>query len=123
MNNVFQFLHPDTLVCHLLRYDKSGSFLEIEVYPEVGDTPRYALQFRGVAYFDGPVFWQGAAFLKESDTECLALLREVAVHADLPGDDLVGQFTLYTSNLPKSRRRVRIIAITATIQEIPPAAP
>lgn len=118
MSNHFDLPAPQTLVCHLLGYQRSGSLLEIKIYPEVGETPVRYLCFEGVVYFDGPVFWRGAGFVRASDVDCLALLRELHVHDDLPGDDLVGQFALYEV-VSLTERTVRLLAIRAQIQDEP----
>ena len=111
MSNLFDLPEPGTLLCHLLRYDRSGSHLDILVYPEVGQEPVCTLQFKGVVYVDAPVFWRSADFHRATDTDCLALLRQLHVHNDLPGDNLVGQFHLYRAMMLPSQQPVRVLAI------------
>ncbi len=116
--NYFDLPQPNGSLCHLLKYNRAKSFLELKVYEEEGDDAAY-LQFEGVAYYEGPVFWKGANFLVASNADCIKVLRDLKIHDNVPDPQLAEMFQMYTARVYRTTRQVKIIALFAQRAQTP----
>jgi hypothetical protein len=123
-SNIFNLPTPMLFHCHTHRYFSGLSRLYIRVFKQRQDQAAFYLLFSDVAYFEGPVSWQGADFGIEASDTCIDLMLKTGLigEAILQFPDAYASITenakLYvvrTTHTP-----VRIIASSASLlTEVP----
>jgi hypothetical protein len=78
--NIFKITDPDSYRCQIWYYEARLSRLSIRVYrAQDRETPVFGLLFIDVAYWDGPMTWDGVNFHVASHDECIALMLETGL--------------------------------------------
>lgn len=122
--NIFGLKAASLYRCQVYRYFNGLSRLYLAVMKPQQTVPAFFLLFPDVAYFEGPMNWQGADFQIASAPDCIDLMLATGIigEAVLQFPDAYASITdaarLYIVHTPD--RPVRIIAGSVTLlTEIP----
>jgi hypothetical protein len=121
-SNAFNIKTPQIYRAHVYRYHSKLSRLYVRAFKEDAKEPAFYLLFSDVAYFEGPMNWQGVHFHIAPPQESLTLMQKSGILMDAPPEMLqaIAEVThLYILDSPPTT--VKIIAgHAARLNEIPP---
>lgn len=109
--------NPQSYHCTVWRYqadhqqaDPQQMLVRVHRSEESGAETAFYLYFGGVMYFEGPLHWHGAEFLRGPEEECIAILHKIGFKY---AEDAVRSdyYCLFKVKLPQLE--VRIVAQAA----------
>jgi hypothetical protein len=97
MSNFFNLSYPDQFACQVVGYTASLSQLVIKA-TRSHQQETYFLTFMDVAYFEGPLTWNGARFLVADNSECMEILQQITGFS-VQSKDALQEYRLFV-NIP-----------------------
>jgi hypothetical protein len=121
--NIFNLVDPQRYECNIWSFRVNHRVLLIRADKDKFNNQTCYLSFTEVLYFEGPLNWIGADFCIGKADECIKLLGRRGFK-DIPKDELLDKFGLFTVQLPNSEV-VKILASkhAEKTSDIPPDFP
>jgi hypothetical protein len=108
-NSTLEVTDPMSYHCKVWSYFAGHSLLLIRTYEDdflTGHT--FYLVFEGVAYFEGPMTWQGVGYSLGTREECLEILQKAGGSSDkdVPDEALLRQYRLFKFKSPHGEIKI-----------------
>ena len=123
-DNVLKLATPTLYRCQVYRYFSGLSRLYLSVFKPNQTVPAFYVLFSDVAYFEGPMGWESAAFYTEDKDTCVDLLLRTGIigPAILQFPDAYAPITetvrLYT--VDSAHSQIKIVASSiARLESVP----
>jgi hypothetical protein len=96
-HNVFELHHTDKYNCEVVEFTASLKKLTLMLIGGIGHN--YKVLFRGVRYFQGPMFWKGADFYTSSMEELTELIYRIKYPEKIDAE-AKGYMETFSTNIP-----------------------